>query len=389
MDEFGDINLRKRLDLAKCIAHWMADTATEEEKQLIDRWLDEKPDNRNKMEKFCKRAMEDGKVVCPDLERRWRNFEKRVGYRRVGWKRYGWVAAILVLPICITFYLYNQLNKEIVPVIPVAEEVIVPGMNKALLIMADGKTVNLENATDGSLQEQNGVRILMSGEQLQYKADSVKKDIPVYNTLVVPVGGEYSIVLSDGSQVWLNAGSKLRYPVVFADSLRQVELMGEGYFEVCKSAGKPFVVKVADAEVKVLGTSFNVSAYENVLTTTLVEGKVVVAKEGEQVMLQPNQQACWSDEKQRFAVRKVEVRNYVLWKEGIFWFSDVDLETILKQLSRWYDLDIKFVHESLKSMRFSLELKRYHDIDDVLRKIAYTKKVKFAIEGRTLKVMKQ
>lgn len=106
-------------------------------------------------------------------------------------------------------------------------------------------------------------------------------------------------------------------------------------------------------------------------------------------MLQPNQQACWSDEKQRFAVRKVEVRNYVLWKEGIFWFSDVDLETILKQLSRWYDLDIKFVHESLKSMRFSLELKRYHDIDDVLRKIAYTKKVKFAIEGRTLKVMKQ
>ena len=162
MDEFGDINLRKRLDLAKCIAHWMAGTATEEEKQLIDRWLDEKPDNRNKMEKFCKRAMEDGKVVCPDLERRWRNFEKRVGYRRVGWKRYGWVAAILVLPICITFYLYNQLNKEIVPVIPVAEEVIVPGMNKALLIMADGKTVNLENATDGSLQEQNGVRILMS-----------------------------------------------------------------------------------------------------------------------------------------------------------------------------------------------------------------------------------
>lgn len=388
MDEFGDINLRRRLDLAKCIAHWMAGTATEKEKQVIDRWLEEGPDNRNKMEKFCKRVVEEGRVDCPDLDVCWRSFEERVGYRRIGWQRYGWVAAILVLPICITFYLYCQQEKEIAPVIPIAEEVIVPGMSKALLIMADGTTVDLEEATDGSLQEQNGARILMSGEQLQYQADSAKKEEAAYNTLVVPKGGEYSIVLSDGSQVWLNAGSKLRYPVVFADSVRQVELAGEGYFEVCRSAGKPFVVKVADAEVKVLGTGFNVSAYENILTTTLVEGKVVVTKEGEQVALRPNQQACWSGEAQRFVVRKVEARNYVLWKEGVFWFSDVDLETILKHLARWYDLEVEFLQESLKGLRFSLELKRYHDIDDVLRKIAYTRKVKFCIEGRTLKVMK-
>ncbi len=388
MDEFEDMNLRERLELTKCIAHWMVGTATEKEKHLIDKWIEEDPDNQNKMEALCRRAAEEGKADCPDLEFHWRDFENRVGYRKIGWRHYGWVAAILILPVCITCYLYYQLRKETVPVIPVAEEVIVPGMNKALLIMADGKTVDLEKATDGSLQEQNGTRILMSGEQLQYKTDSARTDSMVYNILVVPVGGEYSIVLSDGSQVWLNAGSKLRYPVVFADSLRQVELVGEGYFEVCKSTERPFVVKVADAEVKALGTGFNVSAYENVLTATLVEGKIVVAKKDDLVVLQPNQQACWSEAEQCFAVRKVEARNYALWKEGVFWFSDSDLETILKRLARWYDLEVEFVQESLKDMRFSLELKRYHDIEDILRKIAYTQKVRFVIEGRKVKVMK-
>ena len=145
-------------------------------------------------------------------------------------------------------------------------------------------------------------------------------------------------------------------------------------------------MKVAGADVRVLGTSFNVFAYNDHLITTLVEGKVALTKNAGKIVLTPDQQARWDGE--RFVVREVEARNYALWKEGIFWFSDTELDIILEQLARWYNLNISFLQPELKKIRFSLEMKRYDDIEAVLRKIAYTQKVKFSIEGRTVRVMK-
>ena len=157
------------------------------------------------------------------------------------------------------------------------------------------------------LLEKNGTQILMVDDQLQYRADSLSSDSVAYNTLIVPVGGEYAIVLADGTKVWLNAASRLRFPVAFTDSVRQVELEGEGYFRVSQNPEKPFVVKVAGADVRVLGTSFNVFAYNDHLITTLVEGKVALTKNAGKIVLTPDQQARWDGE--RFVVREVEARN--------------------------------------------------------------------------------
>ena len=190
--------------------------------------------------------------------------------------------------------------------------------------------------------------------------------------------------LADGPRVWLNAESRLRYPVVFMGEERKVEMEGEVYFEVAKNREKPFIVTVNGVDIRVLGTSFNVSAYQEEVVTTLVEGKVQLKRGDEQVVLSPNQQAIWSDDK--FKVKQVDARNYVLWKEGIFYFEDVDLERILDDMARWYNVNIFYMNSTLKKMKFSVEIKRYEDINEILRRIEQTKRVKFEIKDRTINV---
>lgn len=205
-----------------------------------------------------------------------------------------------------------------------------------------------------------------------------------YNTLIVPRGGEFSLELADGTRVWLNAESRLRYPVAFMGKERKVEMEGEVYFEVVKNNEKPFIVTVNGVDIRVLGTSFNVSAYQEEVVTTLVEGKVQLKRGDEQVVLSPNQQAIWSDDK--FKVKQVDACNYVLWKEGIFYFEDVDLERILDDMARWYNVNIFYMNPTLKKMKFSVEIKRYEDINEILRRIEQTKRVKFEIKDRTINV---
>lgn len=385
MDYPENKRLWKRFNLARCVAHWLAGEASEAERQFIEEWLKEAPEHWEELERIRQKAGE-GKPQCPDLNDCWKEFEGRVGYRKIIRRRYAAYAAILLLPLCVALGLYVQLRDTPQKELPAVVEKIVPGETKARLIMADGRAIGLDKASDIRLQEKNGTQIRMMGDQLQYKADSLSSDSVVYNTLIVPVGGEYSIVLADGTKVWLNADSKLRYPVAFPDSIRRVELEGEGYFVVSKNAGKPFVVKVGGADVRVLGTSFDIFAYDNRFMATLVEGKVALTKNAGRVILSPDQQAEWLEKEQSFQVRKVDAINHTLWKEGIFWFSDTDLETILGQLARWYDLQVSFLQADLKKLRFSLEMKRYDNIEAVLRKIAYTKKVKFDVEGRVVRV---
>ena len=261
------------------------------------------------------------------------------------------------------------------------------GSMKAQLVLANGKKVDLRPETNLQLEEVGGTRILTSDNRVKYSGKDSLAGQPAevkYNTLIVPRGGEFSLELADGTRVWLNAESRLRYPVVFMGEERKVEMEGEVYFEVAKNREKPFIVTVNGVDIRVLGTSFNVSAYQEEVVTTLVEGKVQLKRGDEQVVLSPNQQAIWSDDK--FKVKQVDARNYVLWKEGIFYFEDVDLERILDDMARWYNVNIFYMNSTLKKMKFSVEIKRYEDINEILRRIEQTKRVKFEIKDRTINV---
>ena len=203
---------------------------------------------------------------------------------------------------------------------------------------------------------------------------------------MVPRGGEFFLELPDGTRVWLNSESKLHFPLRFKGNRREVKLEGEGYFEVMKDATAPFHVLANGADLRVLGTSFNVTTYRGRMVATLVEGRVCLTYRDESVLMLPNVQAEVLPENGKIVTRMVDVKHYTLWKDGIFYFEGADLATIMERLSQWYDVNVTFGNEELKKSRFSVEMKRYEHIRDLLMKIEKTHKVRFLIQGREVRV---
>ena len=384
--------LKKRLDIARLIAEELTGTIDEKDRVVLARWLDEDERHRKEYTNILE-SLKAGNEAWKDQERGRQLMESRWGVvkshvirkvgRRMVWGKY---AAIILLCVSIgTFWFVNEEKQQEMKDVAVAK--IEHGSMKAQLVLANGRKVDLTPETKLQLEEVGGTRILTSENMVKYSGeDTLTEQLAEvkYNTLIVPRGGEFSLELADGTRVWLNAGSRLRYPVVFTGEERRVEMDGEVYFEVVKNQGKPFIVAVNGVDIRVLGTSFNVSAYQEEVVTTLVEGKVQLKRGDEQVVLSPNQQAIWSDDK--FKVKQVDARNYVLWKEGIFYFEDVDLERILDDMARWYNVNIFYMNPTLKKMKFSVEIRRYGDINEILRRIEQTKRVKFEIKDRTINV---
>ena len=383
--------LKKRLDIARLIAEELAGTIDERDRAVLTRWLDEDERHRKEYTNILE-SLKTGNEVWKDQERgrqimesRWRTVKSHTIRKTVRWITWSKYAAVILLFVSMGIFWF--VNEEEQEVENVAVTKIEHGSMKAQLVLANGRRVDLVPETNLQLEEEGGTRILTLDNMVKYSGmDSlVGQSTEVkYNTLIVPRGGEFSLELADGTRVWLNTESKLRYPVAFTGDERRVEMDGEVYFEVAKNREKPFVVTVNGVDIRVLGTSFNVSAYQEDVVTTLVTGKVQLKKGDEQVVLLPNQQAIWSDDK--FKVKQVDARNYVLWKEGIFYFEDVDLETILDDMARWYNVTIFYVNPTLKKMKFSVEIKRYEDINEILRRIEQTKRVKFEIKDRTINV---
>ena len=384
--------LKKRLDIARLIAEELTGTIDEKDRVVLARWLDEDERHRKEYTNILE-SLKAGNEAWKDQERGRQLMESRWGVvkshvirkvgRRMVWGKY---AAIILLCVSIgTFWFVNEEKQQEMKDVAVAK--IEHGSMKAQLVLANGRKVDLTPETKLQLEEVGGTRILTSENMVKYSGeDTLTEQLAEvkYNTLIVPRGGEFSLELADGTRVWLNAGSRLRYPVVFTGEERRVEMDGEVYFEVVKNQGKPFIVAVNGVDIRVLGTSFNVSAYQEDVVTTLVEGKVQLKRGDEQVVLSPNQQAIWSDDK--FKVKHVDARNYVRWQEGIFYFEDVDLERILDDMARWYNVNIFYMNPTLKKMKFSVEIKRYEDINEILRRIEQTKRVKFEIKDRTINV---
>lgn len=269
---------------------------------------------------------------------------------------------------------------------------IVHGSTKAVLTLADGSKITLDDHSAGALAKQSGVKISKTADgQLVYQSVPVNgADVKnQFNTMETPRGGIYQVNLPDGTHVWLNSATKLTYPVAFTGSERRVELSGEAYFEVVHNAEKPFKVISTNQEIEVLGTHFNANTYadEPSFRTTLLQGsvKVTATQSGAAKVIKPGQQAVLR--LTGIQIHKVDADNAIAWKTGLFRFENEPVASIMKKISRWYDVDIVY-NDDVSDMRFGGTVSRFADINKVLSKLQLTNTIHFKIEGRRIIVMK-
>ena len=306
------------------------------------------------------------------------------------WQR--WVAAAAVVLCLIGLWYIYPANKTATPIIAsqkkTVQKEIVAGGNHAILTLADGSTIVLDDAKNGDVTQQGTTKIIkLDSGKLAYINDRQPSDAIVYNTISTPRGGQYEIVLPDGSHVWLNAGSTVTYPVAFVGNERKVEMTGEAYFEVSKNKSMPFIVAIGETKVTVLGTHFNVNAYtdEKNIITTLMEGSVKFSGKNEERLLNPGQQSVYDNTIHSLMVKKADVSQAIAWKDGFFEFSNTDLATIMRQIARWYDVDISY-KTTIKDVAYGGGISRKLNLTEVLR-LLETSGVKFKIDNRKITVL--
>lgn len=297
-----------------------------------------------------------------------------------GWYR---AAAIAVLAIGISIFFFQREQNHITPQITIR-----PGSSKAMLVLNNGDIIPLSKTDKAEIIATEELSIQNDGSQLCYTVSENVKNKPVtnYNELIVPKGGEFTLTLSDGTKVWLNSQSKIKYPVIFNGMTREVYLEGEAYFEVVKDSLHPFYVNAGNGvNVEVLGTSFNVRNYadENSVVTVLEEGSVRMSHGKDTVVLRPgNKAVCLPNEQIRLTTVNTEL--YTAWRCGQYIFMNESVENILKQLARWYDIEVFYNNESAKSVVFSGDVRKYENIDTFLEAMEVLGGVHFNVNGQTL-----
>ena len=358
-------------------------------------------DEKDKIEKEsagCDKARLDEAL---DIFVQMRAVDKAKGFQRIvepvnrGVRRHRlivlgrWVAVIVLVMTVGLFWMVRDHATSSIPVMQTQE--ITPGGMKAKLILATGENVLLDTLVlDTMTIREAGVMIQKSGGVLTYENSGKKDERPVkitYNTLDVPRGGEYDVVLEDGTRVWLNADSRLKYPVVFPGNERRVILEGEAYFEVARDTSRPFLVETGIQALRVLGTAFNVCAYpDEIYRTTLLEGCVEVLYKKEVVKLQPNEQ--WVLDGGVGCVVPVNERMAASWKNGSFAFDDEPLSDVFQELERWYDVHVFIANEEIRDMKFTGIFPRYADMDKVLNIVELATGVSCKVNNRTIVISK-
>jgi len=317
--------------------------------------------------------------------------EKRTGRTGVllTLSRWGWAAAAFVGVLVGGFYLWHAVHgKKDGPGLAVAQHInVAPGHDGAILTLSNGIQVVLDSMRNGVIAAQKGANVILQDGRLAYDPTGKQGGGPVYNTMTTPRGRQFQLTLPDGTKVWLNAESSIKYPTAFTGTERSVEMKGEAYFEVAKHATMPFRVHVDGREdIEVLGTSFNVNAYadEQSLNTTLLEGSIRVRAQNGDNVLKPGQQAqMGSDIK---IVDNRDLDKVMAWKNGAFNFEGLSLEEAMRQLERWYDIKVRYEH-GVPDVHFGGKIGRDVSLDDLLQMLSGTK-LKFRMEkGRELVIM--
>ena len=380
-------------NLKTLIQKYLQGEATPEEAAIVEQWYGQVPDELD-----ITVPAAAGETASSLEQKMLRRLQKRlhlkVSPHKAPVRRLhpGWMAAaaavILLLLIGVPYF-YTR--EKALP-LPVAgadttmstPQEITPGGNRALLQLADGRTIVLDSASNGLLAKQGSTSIsLLADGQLAYQQVGILPETVSYNTLTTPKGGQFQIDLPDGTKVWLNAISSIHFPTAFHGKERQVKITGEAYFEVAPDPSKPFKVQFGETEVTVLGTHFNINAYadEQYSKTTLLEGRIQIKhKNGEQLLI-PGQQARALSQGMQ-VVSGVNTEETIAWKEGYFLFSSTDIQTLLRQASRWYNIDVSF-QGSIPQDRFTGKISRNVNLSQFLSILKYSE-VHFKVEGRKL-----
>lgn len=401
----------KGSNIATLIKKYTRDELTESDRILLMNWISESDENHkvfNELvdEKSLRAAL---KELYLFEDKYMKNQPSKfsmmagLGSNKTSWFKYIIAAACVIAVVCLAWlFLFNnkKSDKRVAATIETNKAIqdIPPGGNKAVLTLADGSVITLDNAKDGMIAEQGKTTITKTQNgELEYKASvDQAPQIISYNTISTPRGGQYQLTLPDGSKVWLNAASSLKFPVSFTGKERKVQLIGEAYFEVAhvnmpgSKDGMPFEVELnSGMKVQVLGTHFNVMAYEDEkeVKTTLLEGKVkVINDKNQEALLEPGQQAQLSKANGSLQVQKdANIGVAVAWKDGQFNFVRADLKSVMRQLARWYDVQIEF-DKSVPEKSFSGEISRRLNASEVLSVIEFTG-VHFRIEGKKIKIL--
>lgn len=310
-----------------------------------------------------------------------RKRKQHVRSRRI--KRVISIAAGILLPVIVVLLWVGMEEEQ--QVSEQVARVIRHGELKAELVLADGTKRLLGKEMTDSLFSQQGANIWVQDKGLNYLGDTSVVAEVHYNTLRIPRGGEYSITLSDGTVVYMNSESELRYPVKFVGNERKVFLSGEAYFDVTSDKDHPFLVELKKSVVKVLGTSFDIRAYEDedVVMTTLVRGKVAFLSGDKKVILNPGEQGIL-DQTGEMEKRGVDTYLYTAWKEGVFAFQQERLEEIMKIVSRWYNVNVFWENESQKEVTFTGKMRRYDDFSKIVTMLEMTGNTEFEIKGNNI-----
>ena len=372
----------------KLILKKIYNTLTAEERQIFDAWYNESNEHRIYFHRVKKNYLNGLKEV--DLNKGWRGVTLKIGTRKKRQTFFKYAAAIAMLFATGLLWLYN--SKE--TLIPGPEQSVVTtkntievGTDKATLTLDDGSQIALEK---GGVYETE--KASSNGERLVYKETAkTAEKTDAQNILTIPRGGQFFVILADGTKIWVNSETQLKYPVTFTkNKTREVELVyGEAYFEVSPSSehnGSNFIVHTEGQEVEVLGTEFNIKAYktEDQITTTLVEGKVLVENGRNAENLAPGQQSQLNRSSQELTTSSVDVFDEVSWKRGFFSFKKRSLEDIMKVLSRWYDVDVVFQNEEMKELTFNGIFRRTQNIDEILNIMRNTNEVNYEINKKTI-----
>lgn len=338
-------------------------------------------------------------AVLPDEEKMWERIREAIARSEVaaqglkkqkaGRRFWRWgIAAMLAVPLAVAAWwgLHRETGKE--PLV-VAEA----PRHEVMLRLANGETVQVRSLQDSVGLREGSARIWVDTSSfMAYRPmQEMQPDTLVYNVLSVPRSCEYRLRLADGTMVWLNSDSELRYPVNFAGRERRVFLKGEAYFDVARNTDMPFRVEAGEMEVEALGTEFNMNVYgdDGCLRTTLAEGKVRVsyAATRQACILEPGEQALL--EEGALSVRQVDLKDIVGWKEGRFVFSDMPLEAIVRQLERWYDVEFDFFDPAAKYYRFTGVIMRHKSLQEVLALLEETTDVKFKTNANEIEVFRK
>lgn len=380
--------------LARIIAASLRGKANDEEQRTLREWLSVSTRNEKIYDGFKDGKRLEQKIV----ESRQINWEKdyqqfitkrqrtRKNRRMKTIIRY---AAILTLPIvAASIFLLQKNDRQAIVSI---SEVIKPGEHKAVLITGGGDRITLSDSTLSPIQEQNGMIVNVMNNKVFYTLpeDSLcTQESPIFNTLQIPRGGEYFLTLADGTEVWLNAETEIRYPVQFTGNKRVVYLDGEAYFTVAPDKKKPFTVVSTHASVSVLGTQFNFRAYpdEQDVQTTLVSGSVIMQSEKykQQIKLVPGEQGVLEKRSANLTKQEVNTYLYTAWKDGRFAFRDARLEDLFNILARWYDLSVFYQSPEAKDIRFTGDLNKTDDFKSILKIIEQNERVTFTVNQRTV-----